>query len=70
MKLLKVAKSNEEDRMNFVVFWADFVRDNPDAVWGKQHKIFVNAMMQNAKHYPLTVEQYLKIKEEKYNPKR
>lgn len=69
MKLLKVAESNNEDRMNFVVFWANYVKSNSDKVWGEQHKKFVNAMMQSAKHYPFTAEQYLKMKGEVY-PKK
>ena len=70
MKFLKVAESNQEDRMNFVIFWANFVRSHDDKVWGEQHKRFINSMMQNAKYFPLTVERYLKLKGEDYSGKK
>ena len=62
---LKVGKNNEEDRMNFVNYWADYIKSHPQE-WAIQHNQFINAMMENAKHYPLTAEEYLKMKGEKY----
>ena len=65
MKKLKVGRNNKEDRMNFVDYWADFVRNNPHE-WAIQHNKFINAMMQNAKYYPFTAKEYLRMKGEKF----
>ena len=59
---LKPGKTNREDRLNFVDFWAEFVRDNPDEVWSKQQKELIDPQMENAKSYPLSHKECLKIK--------
>jgi hypothetical protein len=64
MKYLKPGKNNKEDRMNFVEYWAEYVRSHPDKVWSRQQNILINSMMQNAKNVKLTREEYLKIKGE------
>ncbi len=66
MNFLKPGKTNKEDRMNFVEYWADFVRTHSDQAWSRQQNIIINSQMQNARHYPLTPEQYLTIKGEKH----
>ena len=38
---LKPGKTNKEDRINFVDYWADFVKKNPDKVWSKQQNILI-----------------------------
>lgn len=70
MKSLKVGKNNREDRMNFVEYWADFVRSNPDKVWSKQQRILIDSMMQNAKQFPLSAEEYLKMKGEPFGKRQ
>lgn len=64
MKWLKPGKGNREDRMNFVEYWADYVRTHPDEDWSKQQKIIIDSQIQNARHYKLTPKEYLKIKDE------
>ena len=32
MKKLKPGRDNKEDRMNFVDYWANYVKNNPDEV--------------------------------------
>ena len=51
--------------MNFVSYWANFVRNNPDREWGRQQKELIDAMMQSAKHSLLTPKEYLEIKGER-----
>ena len=58
-------KLNNEDRMWFVEYWADYVRTHPDKVWSKQQNILINSIMQNAKNSKLTPKEYLAIKGEK-----
>ena len=64
MKKLKPGKNNKEDRMNFVVYWADYVKNNPDKIWSKQQNVIIDSQINNAKKSRLSVEKYLKIKNE------
>tara|TARA_Y100000310_G_C20361020_1_gene658970 strand:- start:209 stop:433 length:225 start_codon:yes stop_codon:yes gene_type:complete len=70
MERFKPGRTNKEDRMNFVSYWASFVRTHSDKEWGEQQKRFINSLMHSAKHYPLTPKQYLKIKKEKIEESR
>ena len=64
MKYLKPGKDNKEERMNFVEYWAEYVRTHPDKDWSRQQNVLINSLMQNAKNYKLTKEEYLRIKGE------
>jgi len=57
-------KINNEDRMWFVEYWANYVRTHSDKEWSRQQNILINSLMQNAKNSKLTKEQYLRIKGE------
>ena len=65
MKWLKPGKTNKEDRMNFVEYWANYVRTHPDKEWSRQQNIVINSQIQNARNSKLSAEEYLKIKGEK-----
>ena len=60
---LKPGKTNQEDRMNFVKYWANYVKTHSDKEWSEQQNIIINSQLQSAQAAPLTREQYLKIKE-------
>jgi len=64
MKKLKPGKNNKEDRMNFVEYWANYIKNNPDEVWSRQQNVLINSQIQNARHFKLSKEDYLKIKGE------
>ena len=64
MKKLKVGRNNKEDRMNFVEYWAEYVRNNPDEVWSKQQNFLINSQIRNSKNFKLSGKEYLKIKGE------
>ena len=64
MKYLKPGKDNKEERMNFVKYWANYVRTHSDKEWSRQQNILINSLMQNAKNSKLTKEEYLRIKGE------
>ena len=66
MANLKVSASNKQAREEFVDFWGTYVRTHPDQEWGKQHTKLINAMLLNAKQFPLSAEQYLQLKGEPY----
>ena len=65
MKYLKPGKDNKEERMNFVEYWANYVKTHSDKEWSRQQNILINSLMQNAKNSKMTPQQYLKIKGEK-----
>ena len=60
----EIRKINDEDRMWFIEYWAEYVRTHPDKEWSRQQNILINSLMQNAKNSKLTKEQYLRIKGE------
>ncbi|MEK6983157.1 MAG: hypothetical protein AABX33_01160 [Nanoarchaeota archaeon] len=64
MKKLTPSKDRKQDRLNFVEYWANYVRTHPDKEWSRQQNILINSMMKNAKNSKLTPKQYLKIKGE------
>lgn len=64
MKWLKPGKNNREERLNYVDYWAEYVRDNPDKVWSVQQNIIINSQIQNSRCSKLTPKQYLEIKGE------
>lgn len=59
---LKPGKTNKEDRINFVDYWADFVKKNPDKVWSKQQNILINSQIKNARNSKISTKVYLEIK--------
>jgi hypothetical protein len=42
---MKPGKTNEEDRMNFVKFWADYVRTHRDEEWSEQQNIIIDSQI-------------------------
>ena len=62
MKYLKPGKDNKEERMNFVEYWADFVKNNPDKIWSKQQKILIDSQIENARNFKISRKDYLEIK--------
>lgn len=64
MKWLKPGKDNREERMNFVEYWAEYVRTHPSKDWSRQQNILINSALQSARSVKLTPRQYLEIKGE------
>ena len=64
MNKLKTSKDNNKSRMNFVKYWADYVKKSPDRVWSKQQNILINSQIQNARQAKLKPKEYLKLKGE------
>ena len=57
-------KLNDEDRMWFVEYWAEYVRTHPDKVWSKQQKVIIDSQIMNARNCKLSAKEYLKIKKD------
>ncbi len=42
---LKPGRNNREERMNFVEFWAEFVRTHSDKEWSRQQNNLINSLI-------------------------
>lgn len=47
MKFLKPGKTNKEDRINFIKYWANYIKTRPDKEWSRQQNIIINAQFKN-----------------------
>jgi hypothetical protein len=45
---MKPGKTNKEDRLNFIDFWAHYIRTHSDEEWSRQQNILINSQMKNA----------------------
>ena len=39
---MKPGKDNKEDRLNFIKYWANYVKTHSDKEWSKQQNIIIN----------------------------
>lgn len=42
---MKPGKTNKEDRLNFVDFWANYVRTHSDKEWSKQQNVLIDSQI-------------------------
>lgn len=42
---MKPGKDNQEDRLNFVKYWANYVKTHDDENWSKQQNIVINSQI-------------------------
>ncbi|WP_232054807.1 hypothetical protein [Thermococcus sp. 2319x1] len=52
-----------EERIKFIKLYVEWLKKTPNEVWSAQQAEFINALLENAKNFPLSKEEYLKIKE-------
>jgi len=48
---MKPGKDNNEDRMNFVKFWVEYVKSHNDKEWSKQQNIIINSQIINSQRF-------------------
>lgn len=48
---LKPGKDNKEDRMNFVKYWANYVKTHSDKEWSRQQKNLIYPQIKNAREF-------------------
>ena len=60
MEGYKPGKTNKEERINFIRFWAAYVRNHSDKEWSKQQNFLINSILKSTKQS--TREEYLKSK--------
>lgn len=46
---MKPGRNNDEDRINFIKFWANYVRTHPDKEWSKQQNLLINSQIEKLK---------------------
>lgn len=51
------------ERLAFIKFYVKKLKENPDEVFKQQVKL-VNSFLKSAKNFPLTKEEYLRLKGE------
>lgn len=42
---MKPGRTNKEDRLNFIEFWANYIRTHSDEEWSKQQNVLINSMI-------------------------
>ena len=52
-------RNNRKQRMDFVEYWAEYVRTHSDKEWSKQQNVIINSCLKNAS---MTKEQFLDMK--------
>ena len=52
-------KRELEERLEFVRFWAEYVKKNPNSVWSRQQAVLINSQLRGARQDPAL---YMKIK--------
>lgn len=57
---MKPGKNNREGRLNFVRYWAEYVKNHDDKLWSKQQKMLIDSQLINSKE---VYEHLLKTKE-------
>lgn len=53
-------KNNKEERLNFVRYWAEYIKNNPNSDWSKQQAKLINSQLKNRGF--LKKEDYLHFK--------
>ncbi|MBS3094271.1 hypothetical protein J4474_01265 [Candidatus Pacearchaeota archaeon] len=42
---MKPEKNNREDRLNFVKFWANYIKTHSDEEWSEQQRVLIDGQM-------------------------
>ncbi len=42
---MKPGRNNKEDRLNFVKFWAEYVKTHSDKEWSKQQNVVIDSQI-------------------------
>jgi len=42
---MKPGKTNKEDRMNFIKYWAEYIKTHSDKEWSSQQKVLIDAQI-------------------------
>ena len=53
---MKPGRTNQEDRLNFIKYWVDYIKSVSDEDWSTQQNLLINSQLQSVNH-----EAYLKL---------
>jgi len=42
---LKPGRTNEEERLNFIKYWAEYIKTHPDEEWSEQQNEVIDAQI-------------------------
>ncbi len=56
---MPLSKKEREERLDFVRFWAAYIKKTPNKVWSKQQALLINSQLRGARQDPVL---YMKIK--------
>jgi len=48
---MKPEKDNNEDRLNFVRFWAKYIKTHSDEEWSEQQKVIISSLIINSRRF-------------------
>lgn len=68
-KFLKPGKNNREDRLNFVEFWAEYVKTHNDKEWSRQQNILIDSQIQSSRSIKWTKDQFESLRKLKIRQK-
>lgn len=57
------SKRDMKERIEFIKRYVEWLKRTPNEVWSRQQAEFINALLENARNFPLSKKEYLKIKE-------
>jgi len=46
-EFMKPGKTNKEDRINFVKFWANYVKTHSDKEWSRQQNVLIDSQIEH-----------------------
>ncbi len=61
MGLTEDLELNRKQRMEFVKFWANYVKTHPDRDWSRQQAVLIDSQIQGSRQL-MTKELFLKMK--------
>ena len=51
-----------KERIDFIKLYVEWLKKTPNEVWSAQQAEFINALLENAKNFPLSKKEYLRMK--------
>ena len=57
------SKRDMKEKIDFIKLYVEWLKKTPNEVWSAQQAEFINALLENTKNFPLSKEEYLRMKE-------
>lgn len=61
MELLFDRKRNREERINFIRYYAGWIRSVPNSVWSKQQAVVIDSFIDSSKNFRMSPERYIEM---------